>query len=65
MKNLVPVRIDDGTPGPSKRDWVYQIINGGTFPAVEAVDIREFQTPTGTILRDRGASEPTSAASKQ
>jgi hypothetical protein len=49
MKNLVPVRIDDGTPGPSKRDWIYQIINGGTFPAVEAVEIREFQIPTGTI----------------
>ena len=49
MKNLVPVRIDDGTPGPSKRDRIYQIINGGTFPAVEAVEIREFQTPTGTI----------------
>lgn len=49
MKNLVPVRIDDGTPGPSKRDWIYQIINGGTFPAVEAVEIREFQTAAGTI----------------
>lgn len=49
MKNLVPVRIDDGTPCPSKRDWIYQIINGGTFPAVEAVEIQEFQTPTGTI----------------
>jgi predicted HTH transcriptional regulator len=43
VKNLVPVRIDDGTPGPSKRDWIYQIINGGTFPAVEAVEIRELQ----------------------
>lgn len=49
MKKLVPVRIDDGTPGPSKRDWIYQIINGGTFPAVEALEIREFQIPTGTI----------------
>jgi hypothetical protein len=48
-RNLVPVRIDDGTPGPSKRDWIYQIINGGTFPAVEAVEVREFQMPTGTI----------------
>src|ERR1043166_2436932 len=49
MKNLVPVRIDDGTPGASKRDWIYQTINGGTFPAVEVIDILEFQTPTGTI----------------
>lgn len=49
MQNLVPVRIDEGTPAPSRRDWIYQIINGGTFPAVEAVDVREFQTPTGTI----------------
>jgi hypothetical protein len=49
MQDLVPVRIDGGTPGPSKRDWIYQIINGGTFPAVEAVEIREFQTTTGTI----------------
>lgn len=48
-KDLMPVRIDDGTPGPSKRDWIYQIINGGTFPAVETVEVREFQTPTGTI----------------
>src|SRR6266446_1421846 len=37
MKNQAPVRLDDGTPGPSKRDWIYQIINGSTFPAVEAV----------------------------
>ena len=44
MKNQVPVRIDNGTPGPSKRDWIYQIINGGTFPAVEAIEIGEFQT---------------------
>lgn len=49
MKNHIPVRIDDGTPGPSKRDWIYQIINGGTFPAVEAVDINELRTPTGAI----------------
>ena len=49
MQDLVPVRIDGGTPGPSKRDWIYQIINGGTFPAVEVVEIREFQTTTGTI----------------
>jgi hypothetical protein len=48
-KNLMPLRIDDGTPGPSKRDWIFQIINGGTFPAVEAIEIREFPTPTGTI----------------
>src|SRR5687768_3724865 len=41
-KGLMPVRIDDGTPGPSKRDWIYQIINGGTFPAVETLDVREF-----------------------
>jgi predicted HTH transcriptional regulator len=32
MKNLVPVRIDDGTPGPSKRDWIYQIINAAHSP---------------------------------
>ncbi|MEH2626299.1 hypothetical protein V1292_004354 [Bradyrhizobium sp. AZCC 1719] len=49
MKNLAPIGIDGGTPGPSKRDWIYQIINGGTFPAVETVEIREFSTPTGTI----------------
>lgn len=48
-KDLMPFRVDDGTPGPSKRDWIYQIINGGTFPAVETVEIREFQTPTGSI----------------
>jgi hypothetical protein len=48
-KNFVPVRVDDGTPGPSKRDWIYQIISGGTFPVVEAVEIRELQTTTGTI----------------
>lgn len=48
-KNLIPIRIDDGVPGPSKRDWIYQIINGGTFPAVEAVEIQELQTTTGAI----------------
>ena len=49
MQDLVPVRIDGVFSGPSKRDWIYQIINGGTFPAVEVVEIREFQTTTGTI----------------
>jgi hypothetical protein len=48
-KNLMPTRIDEGTPGPSKRDWIYQIVNGGTFPAIEALDVREFRTPTGAI----------------
>jgi hypothetical protein len=48
-KNQKPVRLDDGTPGPSKCDWIHQIINGGTFPAVESVDIREFPTGTGSI----------------
>lgn len=48
-KNFIPVRVDNGTPGPSKRDWIYQIISGGTFPVVEAVKIRELQTATGTI----------------
>ncbi|MGJ4948667.1 AlbA family DNA-binding domain-containing protein [Bradyrhizobium sp. HKCCYLS20291] len=43
MRNLMPVRVDDGTPGPSKRDWIYQIINGGTFPAVETIEIRELR----------------------
>jgi hypothetical protein len=49
MQNLVPVRIDEGTQGPSKRDWIFQIINGGTFPAVETVEIWDLQTDTGTI----------------
>ena len=48
-KDLLPVRIDDGVPGPSKRDWIYKIINGGTFPAVEQFEIREFQTGLGAI----------------
>jgi hypothetical protein len=48
-KDQSPVRIDDGTPGPSRRDWIHQIINGSTFPAVETVTIREFSIPTGTI----------------
>lgn len=48
-KNQKPVRLDDGTPGTSKRDWIHQTINGGTFPAVESVDIREFPTETGSI----------------
>jgi len=49
MQNLVPIRIDEGTPGHSKRDWIFQIINGGTFPAVETVEIRDLQIDTGTI----------------
>jgi hypothetical protein len=49
VKDEVVVRVDDGTPSPSKRDWIYQAINGGTFPAVETVEIREFCKPTGTI----------------
>src|SRR6202012_1466998 len=49
MEELKPIRIDAGTPGPSKRDWIFQIIGNGTFPAVEAIDIHEFTTETGTI----------------
>lgn len=48
-KDEVPIRVDDGTPGASRRDWIFQVINGGTFPAVEVVDIREIPMPTGTI----------------
>lgn len=48
-KGTTPFRVDDGTPGPSRRDWIYQILNGGTFPAVETVEVREFQISTGTI----------------
>ncbi|OPY99230.1 hypothetical protein A5906_26230 [Bradyrhizobium sacchari] len=50
MDKLAPVRLDDGTPGPSKRDWIFQVINGGTFPAIEAIEVREFATPTGMIF---------------
>lgn len=49
MEKLEPIRIDAGTPGPSKRDWIYQVIANGTFPSVEGVDIHEFATGTGTI----------------
>jgi Putative DNA-binding domain len=48
-KDSVPIRVDNGTPGPSKRDWIYQVLNVGTFPAVEALEVREFNTPTGAI----------------
>jgi predicted HTH transcriptional regulator len=48
-KDEVPIRVDDGTPGASRRDWIFQVINGGTFPAVEVIDIREIPMPTGTI----------------
>lgn len=47
MDNLAPA--DDGTPGPSKRDWIFQVINGGTFPAIESIEVREFPASTGTI----------------
>lgn len=36
MDNLTPARLDDGPPGPSKRDWIFPVINGGTFPAMSA-----------------------------
>jgi hypothetical protein len=48
-RNSLPVQIDEGTPPPSRRDWLYQIISGGTFPAVELLEIREFQTSTGAV----------------
>jgi len=47
--NDIPIGIDSGTPGSSKRNWIHQIVNGGTFPPVEAIEIREFPTTTGTI----------------
>jgi hypothetical protein len=47
--DFIPVRIDEGTKGKSKRDWIYNVINDGTFPAIENVEVHEFQTSTGTI----------------
>lgn len=47
-KDGVPVRIG-GAPGNSRRDWIFQIINGGTFPAIESLEVREFVAPSGSI----------------
>lgn len=47
--DFIPVRIDEGTPGKSKRDWIYNVINDGTFPPIENVEVHEFQTMTGTV----------------
>jgi hypothetical protein len=46
-KDGEPIRLDDGVPGPPRRDWVFQIINAKTFPAVESVDILEIKEGDG------------------
>lgn len=47
-KNNNPFRLDGGVKGSSKRDWLFQIINAKTFPAVDSVDIHEICEPTGS-----------------
>ena len=42
-----PVRLDEGVSGSSRRDWLFQIINAKTFPAVESVDVHEIKGPSG------------------
>lgn len=39
--------LDGGWRASSKLDWLYRVINSGTFPAVETIDIEEINTDTG------------------
>jgi len=40
-KDGKPVRLDGGFFGPSKLDWLHQIINSNTHPALENFDVAE------------------------
>lgn len=43
-----PEKLDGGVEGPSRADWLHQIINGHTYPSVEGVEITELRERTGT-----------------
>lgn len=43
--NGVPVRLDGGVPGPSQRDWIYQIVSSRTSPPIESFEV--FEIPNG------------------
>ena len=47
-QNGKPMRLDGGVLGNSKMDWIYTIVNGQTFPAVESVDVLELKDATGS-----------------
>ena len=37
----VPIKLDGGVPGPSRRDWVHQVVSANTFPPVESFEVFE------------------------
>jgi hypothetical protein len=43
-----PRRLDGGVSGPSKRDWIFQIISVSTSPPVESFDVIELSGPSGS-----------------
>lgn len=47
-KSGVPVGLDGGVPGPSQRDWIFQIINNQTYPPVESLEVFEVPKVGGT-----------------
>jgi len=46
-KDGKPVRLDGGFSGPSKLDWLHQIINANTHPALENFDVTEISDRGG------------------
>ncbi|OEC93381.1 ATP-binding protein [Rhizobium sp. YK2] len=40
--------LDGGCTGPSKIDWIHRVINSGTFPAVETIDVTEITADAGS-----------------
>lgn len=41
--NGVPMRLDGGVPGPSQRDWIYQIVSSRTSPPIESFEVFEVE----------------------
>src|SRR5688572_30640406 len=46
-KNGKPTRLDGGSIGPSKLDWIHKIINANTFPPVETLRVWELPEDGG------------------
>jgi hypothetical protein len=42
-----PAALDGGVSGPSRLDWLYQIISANTFPSVETIEVDELEEASG------------------
>lgn len=62
-KKQIPIGLDGGVPGSSRRDWLFQIINTHTHPPVEDLEIKEISDAEGTYYALR--VERSSAAPHQ